>query len=147
MLLVLLLSGSETWRCSRGCSVGASKDCQTNYISWPLTQNYRINTFYMIHQIAAFFQCHLILISIRCKEASPASLARGGWPCSVGTSGRSSILKGWRHPTPRVSEFALVRPGEFNSMKTLNYVICQCRHQKEFCCGVSFLVLRICGHW
>ena len=99
-LPALSLSRGETWKIlpnslasySRGCSVGTSKDCRTNSISWSLSWNHRINTFYVTCQLAAFSTAvWLRPCIIRRKEASPASLASRGWPRGACASAKSSV--------------------------------------------------------
>lgn len=130
---------------SQGCSVRASKGWQTNLTSWSLSQNYRTNKFPMTYQVVVFFDVIWFRSPARCKEASPTSLAAVA-ACSVQEPLESSILRSWTHPIPRGSEFVLLRPGEFKLLGTLYYVRFQCRHQKESCCDIFFLVLRKWGH-
>lgn len=98
-LPVPLQSRSEVWRLlpnifmsdSRGRSVGAPTGCRTSSISWSLSQNYKDHR--ILHGIPA--SCFWFRSSIRCKEASPASLASPGWPLSACTSGKGNVLKSW----------------------------------------------------
>lgn len=89
MLPVLLQSRSEAWRllpnslgwCSWGCSVGASKGCWTHSISWSLSQNRRVNVFYVVYQLAAFFHCRLVQIIHQMQRGEP-SIASQPWPAT-----------------------------------------------------------------
>lgn len=134
MLPILLLSHSETWRLLPNSLVSVFltmltwcfKSCRTNLISLLLSRNYSINISYIICQLVAFSTAICCRSSIRCKETSPVSLVSSGWPLSTCPSGRSNIWKSWRCSFPKVPEFALLRTGEFNLMKTLNYVMYPC---------------------